>query len=116
MAPRAAVVAEAADPVQAHIWVDALRQAGIEANTFEQGAGAALGGAALHYLAAYPVVVRSDSLAAARSVIAEMSGAGVLAPYRSPVEQRAFRSVALAGIVLLGLLGLAALMVRLGGF
>jgi len=114
MAPRAAVVAEAVDPVQAQIWVDALRQAGIEATTFEQGAGAALGGAALHYLATYPVVIRSDSLAAARSVIAEMSGAGVLSAYRAPAELRALRPVAVAGAMLLVLLGLAALIVRQG--
>ena len=109
MSSRAVVVAEADDPVQAHLWVDALRQAGIEAATFEKSAGAAFGGAALHYLAVYPVVVRSGSLAAARSVIAEISGAGVLSPYRAPAERRTLGRLAIAALLLLGLLGLVVL-------
>jgi hypothetical protein len=74
------VVAQATDPLQADIWIDALRQAGIAATTFERGVGAALGGASAPGWSVYPVFVSRDDLGAARSVIADIDGAAVLAP------------------------------------
>lgn len=76
-----AVVARANDPIEANIWVDALRDAGIQAAAFETGAGAALGGATAHGFAAYPIVVARDDLAHARNVIADLAGGAALAPF-----------------------------------
>ncbi|MBI2766891.1 MAG: hypothetical protein HYX53_13400 [Chloroflexi bacterium] len=110
------VVAEAGDPIQAAIWVDALRDAGIEAHTFERGVGAALGGAATGW-SNYPVIVPARSLGQARSVLSDLSGASVLAPYRDPAEARARQSQALriAALVVAGLVAAGVLMRILGG-
>jgi hypothetical protein len=89
------VVAEASDPVQAEIWVDALRDAGIEAATFERGVGAALGGAVTSGVSRFPVIVASTDLLAARNVISELDGANHLAPFRDAEDQRERRSRAL---------------------
>ena len=99
------VVAEAPDAVQAAIWVDALRNAGIVARTFERGVGAALGGAS-HLGAVYPVVVANDEVGAARTVIADLSGAGALAPYRDRRDARSGqrRALALVGVIMAGVL------------
>jgi hypothetical protein len=86
--PFAVVVAEAEDAVEAAIWVDALRQAGIEATAFERGVGAALGGASPPGWVAYPVVVSSDRIGPARDVIAELAGGSVLAPFRDRRDLR----------------------------
>ena len=86
-----ALVAEAADPIQAQIWVSALREAGIEAATFERGVGAALGGAVTSGVSRFPVVVARDDLVGARNVIAELDGAVHLAPIDDPEGQRAAR-------------------------
>ena len=77
---RTAVVAVARDPVEAAIWVDALRTEGIQAGSFERSVGAALGGAVTAGFARYPVLVDAGSLAEARNVIAAMAGASALAP------------------------------------
>lgn len=92
----AIIVAEAEDPVQAAIWVDALRDAGIEANSFERGVGAALGGAVTPGFARYPVVVGESDIAGARNVIAELAGGGVLAPLPDPAAKNAARQRVLA--------------------
>jgi hypothetical protein len=76
--PARIVVAEAPDAVTAAIWVDALRDAGINAATFSRGHGAALGGA--EAFATHVVLVDSENFAAARTVIAELGGASKLAP------------------------------------
>lgn len=89
------VVAEASDPVQAEIWVAALRDAGIEAATFERGVGAALGGAVTTGVSRFPVIVASRDLVAARNVISELDGAAHLAPFRDAEDQRERRSRAL---------------------
>ena len=117
MAGRTVVVAEAPDPVQAGIWVDALRQAGVAAATFERGAGAALGGAATPGFAAYPIIVSTTDLGAARSVIAELAGAAVLAPYRDGRETRGAQRLALlavGAVIIAGLL--MAVAARLAGY
>ncbi|MGE5595859.1 MAG: hypothetical protein ACM3S1_07475 [Hyphomicrobiales bacterium] len=101
------VVAEALDPVQAGIWVDALRAAGIEAGTYERSVSAAFGGAAIGG-ASYPVLVDSGNLGAARTVIAELSGGAVLAPYRDSAAQRERRTQALR--VVLGVVVVALVM------
>ena len=75
---RRIVVAEAPDAVTAAIWVDALRDAGINAATFSRGHGAAFGGA--EAFAMHVVLVDGASFAAARTVIAELGGASKLAP------------------------------------
>ncbi|MGI8927661.1 MAG: hypothetical protein ACR2HN_13615 [Tepidiformaceae bacterium] len=107
------VVAQAGDAVEAAIWVDALRDAGIEAGSFERGVGAALGGAATPGWAVYPVLVAMDSLEAARSVIAELGGAAALSrwpddPSGAPAarSRRAFRlaAIAVAAVFLFSLL------------
>ena len=77
-----AVVATARDALEAGIWVDSLRQAGIEAAMYEQGPGAALGGASVPW-ASYRVIVAAADLGQARSIIADVAGdASVLEPYR----------------------------------
>lgn len=83
----AVVVATARDPIEAEIWVAALRDAGLEAATFERGPGAALGGASVPW-AMHSVVVPGEQLGAARNVLADLAGAAVLAPYRDPEEAR----------------------------
>jgi hypothetical protein len=106
------VVAEASDPVTAAIWVDALRDAGIAAHSFEQGVGAALGGAAT-YGARFPVIVRRQDIAQARNVIADLDGARALAPYRDESDIRAGQSRALlAAAAIAGAVVLAALASR----
>jgi hypothetical protein len=105
----AVTVAEAEGPVQAAIWVDALRQAGIAANTYERGVGAALGGAVAPGWAVYPIVVSSEDLGPARNVIAEIAGAGALAPYRDRADARAGqrRVLLTVGVILAGGVALA---------
>ena len=82
------VVAEARDAVEASIWVDALREAGIAAGVYEQGVGAALGGAMTTGFSVYRVVVGRGELGLARSVIAEMAGAAVLSTFRDAETAR----------------------------
>ena len=94
-AGRPVVVAEASDPVQAQIWVDALRDTGIQAATFERSVGAALGGAMTAGWARYPVLVPQEEMAAARNVVAELGGAAYLAPVDDPVVARRRQSGAL---------------------
>ena len=98
-----ALVAEAGDPIQAQIWVDALRDAGIAAGTFERGVGAALGGAVTTGVSRYPVVVARKDLVAARNVIAELDGALHLAPVDDPERQHAARRRALLVAASIGL-------------
>ena len=101
-----AVVATAGDAIEAEIWVAALRDAGIEAATFERGPGAALGGATVPW-ASYTVIVPASRLAAARNVLAELAGASVLAPYRAPSDVRDQRQIILKfalGIVIAAIL------------
>jgi hypothetical protein len=88
-AGRTVVVAEAADAIEAGIWLDALREAGIEARWFERGAGAALGGATLAGVVSYPVVVPAEAIGSARSVIANLGGARNLAPVSDAEALRA---------------------------
>src|ERR1035437_4084845 len=68
--PARVVVAEAPDAVTAAIWVDALRDAGINAASFSRGHGAAFGGA--EAFATHIVLVDREYFAAARTVIAEL--------------------------------------------
>ena len=107
------IVAQAAELVQAQLWVSALRDAGIEAATFERGVGAALGGATA-VGATYPVLVQRRDLVAARNVIAEMGGAPALAPLAEPETARSARARAAATVGLVAVAGaLAALIARL---
>lgn len=94
------VVAEARDPVQAEIWLDALHAAGIEANAFERGVGAALGGAT-GVFAIYPVVVAESDLVRARNVIAELGDAARISPVR---DHNAARSAQRRGLTIAGAL------------
>jgi len=102
------VVAEARDPVQAEIWLDALHAAGIEANAFERGVGAALGGAT-GVFAIYPVVVGESDLVRARNVIAELGDAGRIAPVRdrnaTRAAQRRGLTLAISIVILIVVLG-----------
>ena len=110
------VVAEAGDSLEAAIWIDALQAAGIEARTFERGVGAALGGAATVGFARYPLVVSREDLAQARSIIAEMGGAGSLSPIEEPGDrqQAQRRGLAMAGLII-GSVVFIALLARLFG-
>lgn len=93
------VVAQASDEIEAAIWVDALRDAGVKAATFERGVGAALGGTTTPW-SSYPVVVAEEDLLTARNVIAELGGAGSLAPYHDPAAVRERQSrVLVVGVV-----------------
>ncbi len=79
----AVIVAEASDAAEARIWVDALRDEGIEAACVERGPGGALGGASI-FGAAWAVLVPRARIAEARGVIAELGGAHALVAYRTP--------------------------------
>lgn len=104
------VVALAHDAVEAAIWVDALRDAGIEAVTFEQGVGAALGGSSTSW-SKYPVLVSESRLGDARNIIADLGGAAALAPYRDATQQRKDQTRALraVGLLVLGIVVIAVL-------
>jgi hypothetical protein len=105
------VVAEARDAIEASIWVDALREAGVSASVYERGVGAALGGAATPGFSAYPVIVGRGELGRARSVIAEMAGAAVLSTFRDAESARAGQRRALitAAVVVVSVLVLGTL-------
>lgn len=109
--PGPVVVAEARDPLQAGIWIDALARAGISATSFERGVGAALGGASAPGWSVYPVVVSRDHLVDARNVIAELDGAAFLAPLSdsSAAAARQRRAIIVIGAVVAGILALALL-------
>lgn len=94
----AALVAKASDQVEAQIWLAALRDAGIEAATFEVGVGAALGGAVTG-IARFPILVARRDLAGARNVIADLDGAARLAPVPDPIRTQRHQRQAL-GMVL----------------
>ena len=94
---RAVVVATAGDSVQASIWVDALRAEGIEATSYEQSVGPALGGAVAVF-ARFPILVAPESLVDARNVIADLDGAEALAPVRDPAEADERRRQALIAV------------------
>ena len=83
----AVVVAEARNPLEAVLWVDALKAAGIRATSFERSVGPAMGGATALF-ASFPVLVPSDSIGAARSVIADIAGATRLSAYRDAGDAR----------------------------
>ncbi len=75
------VVARTGDPIEAQIWVDMLRDEGIQAATYEQGLRGALGGAStMGIRATHHILVRREDIVAARNVIAESGGAHQLAP------------------------------------
>ncbi len=116
MSTEAAIVARANDPLEAQIWVDALRDAGLEAGMIERGPGAALGGAFLG-VASYPILVRHDQLEPARNIIAELGGAESLAPYSDPAEASERRRAALmtvVGVMVLVVVSLALLRLASG--
>jgi len=96
--PSTTVVAEAQDPLEAEMWLHALRSEGIEASTFERGVGAALGGAMITGFAVYPIIVAQENLSAARSVIARLAGASVIAPVRETADVRAAQHRALIAV------------------
>lgn len=79
------VVAVAINPADAQIWVDALRDAGIGAGTFERGSGAAFGGMQM-VTSRFHVIVAPEDLEEARNVIAELGGARYLAPFDDGVS------------------------------
>ena len=112
----AVIVAVANAEADARIWLDALRDAGVEAALVERGAGGALGGASL-FGASWAVLVSRARIEDARGVITELGGAGGLVHAPTAEEERerarqAFRTVvgaallvALAGLVLRFALG-----------
>lgn len=81
------MVAEAEEPIERGIWLDALEQAGIEATTFERGSGAALGGTQPMFPSSHPILVPSEHLVLARNIIAGIAGADRLLPVRTSEEQ-----------------------------
>lgn len=98
-----ALVAVGRNAVEASIWVDALRAAGIDARSFEQSTGAALGAADV-FAARFPIFVPSADLGSARSVIAELAGGSVLAPLAgelSPIPWRLVLGMIAAGMGLI---------------
>jgi hypothetical protein len=111
------VVAEAQDPIEAEMWLHALRSEGIEASTFERGVGAALGGAMMTGFAVYPIVVAQADLSAARNVIARVAGASAIAPVRDTAEARAAQHRALfaVGVIAVAILVAGVLGRLIGG-
>ncbi len=108
------VVAEAPDAVTAAIWVDALRDAGLDATTFSRGHGAAFGGA--EAFSTYPVLVAETSITAARAVIVELDGSSKLAPIPDrEADARRLRGALLAVGAIIAALIAAALLGRLLG-
>lgn len=99
MPGRMALVAEARDAIEANIWVDALRQAGIHATIHERGLGAAFGGAATFGVSGYAVLVERTAFGAARSVLAGLTDARVLAPLEEAEAEDRRRSRALWMVV-----------------
>ena len=112
-----AVVAVARDPLEATIWVDALRDAGIEARSFERGSSAAFGGASLGGMASFPVVVAATALGDARNVIAGLGGAHALAPVpdREALRERQRRILVVAGVTVVAVLAVAMVARLVGG-
>lgn len=110
----AVAVAETTDEVEANIFADALRDAGMRAEVIRRGVGAALGGAVAFPATAYHVVVEPGSLEAARNVIADLGGSRRLLPV--PGESGdPMRIVWLLGAVIVAFLGLGLLVRLLAG-
>ena len=99
MSTRAVVVATAPDFVAAQIWVDALKDEGIEARLFEQSPGAALGGAVTTGIARFPVLVPEDDFAQARAVVGRLAGMEVLQPLPDDEEDDRRRRWALGAVI-----------------
>lgn len=99
MTARTVMVARAPNMVAAQIWVDALRDEGIEAGVFEQSPAAALGGAITTGLAQFPIIVREDDFAAARAVIGPLAGMHALQPLPDDEVEDARRRWALFAVV-----------------
>ena len=111
MARPTMVVAEAPDPIQADIWISALRDAGIQAAAFERGVGSALGGAVTAGIARYPIIVAETDLGAARNVIAELGGASAISPFRDrkDLHESQRRALLTVGAIVVGILVLGVL-------
>jgi hypothetical protein len=92
-------VATAPDIVAAQIWVDALKDEGIEARLFEQGPNAALGGAITTGWTRYPVIVAEDDFTRARTVIGRLAGMHVLQPLPDSEAEDARRRWALIAVI-----------------
>ena len=99
MSARAVVVATAPDFIAAQIWVDALKDEGIEARLFEQSPGAALGGAVTTGIARFPVLVGDDDFAHARAIIGRLAGMEVLQPLPDDEDDDRRRRWALFAVV-----------------
>lgn len=113
------VVARTGDPIEAQIWVDMLRDEGIQAASYEQSIRGALGGAStLGIRGTHHILVREEDIVAARNVIAESGGAHQLAPIPAgddDAAERATRALLLAVIgagVFFGLFLLFAVILR----
>ncbi|HXU24600.1 MAG TPA: hypothetical protein VN697_11275 [Tepidiformaceae bacterium] len=106
MAEETVIVAESADRVEAEIWLDALRSAGIPAAIFERGPGAAMGGAMAPAFARYPVLVSRSNFAPARNVIADMAGGSALSPVRDSLasSRASLNAVLVMGVVAVGII------------
>ncbi len=105
-------IADAPDPVTAEIWLAELRASGIRAGSFEQGAGAALGGASTPGLASYPVIVAQGDALRARDIIAGLGGGEFLRPVAGDGGTQGARqlvTLALGAAVAAGLLVAAAM-------
>ncbi len=73
------VIALAQSELEATLWADALRDAGIKAGLFERGVGAALGGGA-HSLSTFAIVVGREREQDARAVLLELGAGEQLLP------------------------------------
>ncbi len=96
----AVVVARTSDGIQAQLWVDMLRDEGLDASTYTQGVQAALGGAS--GVGIHLVLVHREHVGDARNIIAEAGGASALAPI--PGESEGYARLVR---VLLGAAGVA---------
>jgi hypothetical protein len=106
-------VARARDVAEATIWVDTLRQAGIQAASYESRPSAgALGGATMAVGWEAMILVHKRDIVSARNLIAEMGGARALTPVPDDTAPSTGLTVwiTIGGVVLVALALVAAVM------
>lgn len=110
------VVARTRDSLEAQIWLDMLRDQGLEAALFEQGVHGALGGAR-GFGGTHHVVVRRVDLTQARNTLADAGAAHALAPVPDSRESssRMLQALLAAGGVAVGFLLLLAIVQAAAG-
>ncbi|MCA9824006.1 MAG: DUF2007 domain-containing protein [Dehalococcoidia bacterium] len=73
--PDVLTIAETGDELEANLWADALRDAGVRTEIVTRGTRGALGGGVLFPGAFFQLLVNGDDLDVAREVLGELGGA-----------------------------------------